>query len=165
MKKKIKCMSKKKSRLLLLSCLVISPVPTIHTAAPQTDELFFLLLTSQACTSPLSRFLASLFKSLFSYTVPLGSDVWACPSARCAFSASVRDMRGRALKHSPSPRWVHRFAEAGRKDVRRSMMRCGNLHVLSPHPFIIVDNSPITWVTSRYWLQRWTYTHVWQDSN
>lgn len=44
---------KKKSRLLLLSCLVISPVPTIHTAPPQTDELFFLLLTSQACTSPL----------------------------------------------------------------------------------------------------------------
>lgn len=160
MKKKIKCMLKKIQTASFVLSGNQSGAHNPHCCSTDRWALFSASNFSGLHSSS-SRFLASLFKSLFSYTVPLGSDVWACPSAQCAFSASVQDMRGRALKHSPSPRWVHRFAEAGRKDVRRSMMRCGNLHVLSPHPFIIVDNSPITWVTSRYWSQRWTYTQVW----
>lgn len=130
--------NKNKSKLLVLSCLVSTPVTAIHSAAPQTDDLFFLLLPSQACPSPPFSLL-SYVKLLFSYSVPLGSNVWACRKAQCA---SVQDMRGRAIKHSPSPHRVHCFAEPGKKEgrhSRRGVVTCMCYHLT---PSFAEDKSP-----------------------
>lgn len=130
--------------MLVLSCLVSSPVTASHSAAPQTNDLFFLSASNFSGLPPflLSPFFPSLFKLLFSYSVPLGSNVWACRSPQCAFSANVQDMRGRALKHSPSPHRVHYLAEPGRKEGRRSrrgVVTCMCYHLT---PSFAEDNSP-----------------------
>lgn len=110
----------------------------------------------------LSPFLPSLLKLLFSYSVPLGSNVWACRSPQCAFSASVQGMKGRALKHSPSPHRVPCTAEPGKEGggwSRRGVVTCMCYH-LTPS---FAEDTP--WVTSHYWLQQYIYAQVWQDSN
>lgn len=144
---KKKCLKKQnKSRLLVLSFLVSSPVTTIHSAALQTNDLFFLLLTSQACPSPL--FSLPSFSLKVTFFLLCASGLQCLGLLLSAFSASVQDMRGRALKHSPF------FPELGRKEGRRSrrgVVTCMGYHLT---PSFAEDNSPTPWVTRRYWLQR-----------
>lgn len=54
--------NKNKSKLLVLSCLVSTPVTAIHSAAPQTDDLFFS--ASAFSGLPFSSFLPSLLRKV-----------------------------------------------------------------------------------------------------
>lgn len=131
---------KKKKRKFQICCSVLSGIQSdVRTAisCSTNQQSRFVCLKLRPALLHLSP-----FKLLFSDSLPLGSNVWACRSAQCALSASVQDMRGRALKHSPSPHGVRCFAGPGRKEGRRSregLVTCMCYHLT--HPFT-EENSP-----------------------